>query len=170
MLKSMLRGWIWLIILGIACGVQAAQDAPAANPHYLIQADTVYDKKTDLTWQRCSVGQRWTEGTGCVGVIKTFTFEDAQRQGNEMWRVPTKNELGTLIDQKRKTQGQPPTIDVDAFPGMDLKKLVYWTSTTDKADGVSLAWDVNFLVGDSKYYDFRSFTNAVRLVHSGQNK
>jgi hypothetical protein len=170
MLKSMLRGWMWFVILGIAGGAHAAQNAPVANPRYVIQGDTVYDKKTDLTWQRCSVGQQWAEGTGCVGVVKTFTFEDAQRQGDGTWRAPAKKELATLIDQKRKTQRQPPTIDVDAFPGMDLKKLVYWTSTTDKADGVSLAWDVNFLVGDSKYYDFRSFTNAVRLVRSGQNK
>ena len=92
---------MWFIILGIAGGAHAAQNAPAANSRYVIQGDTVYDKKTDLTWQRCSVGQRWAEGKGCVGVIKTFTFDDAQRQGNGMWRVPTKNELGTLIDQNR---------------------------------------------------------------------
>ena len=168
MLKLMLRGWMWFIILGIAGGAHAAQNAPAANSRYVIQGDTVYDKKTDLTWQRCSVGQRWAEGKGCVGVIKTFTFDDAQRQGNGMWRVPTKNELGTLIDQNRKAQGQRPTIDAGAFPDMDLKKLVYWTSTSDPSDGVSLAWDVNFFVGDSKYYDYRSFTNAVRLVRTGQ--
>src|ERR1700693_3521239 len=129
MLKSMLRGWLWFIILGIAGGAHAAQDVPAVNPRYVIQGDTVYDKKTNLTWQRCSVGQRWVEGSGCVGVINTFTFDAAKQQGDGDWRMPPKGKLTTLIDRNRKANKQKPTVDEVAFPDMDPANLVYWSST-----------------------------------------
>lgn len=164
MLKLVIRGWTWFVILGVAGGAHAAQNAQAANSRYVIQGETVYDKKTDLTWQRCSVGQQWVEGTGCVGVIKTFTFDLAKQQGNGMWGVPPKSKLATLIDRKRKANYQRPTIDEDAFPDMDLENLVYWSSTPR---GASNAWFVSF---DNSYiyFDYRSTPRAVRLMRSGR--
>lgn len=163
MLKvMMIRGWMWFVIFGVMGCAHAPQNAPTADSRYVIQGETVYDKKTDLTWQRCSVGQRWVEGTQCVGVIKTFTFDDVQQQGGEMWRVPTKDELATLIGQNRKTNKQKPTIDEVAFPDMNLENLAYWSRTPN---GASVAWDV-FLIGNTDA--FRGITFAVRLVRGGQ--
>ena len=125
---------------------------------------TVYDKKTNLTWQRCSVGQRWVEGTGCVGVVKTFTFDAAKQQGDAKWRVPTKGKLATLIDWNRKTNKQKPASDEVAFPDMDLENLVYWSSTPRDA---SNAWFVSFERGYI-YYGYRSTPRAVRLMRSGR--
>ncbi|WP_051068543.1 DUF1566 domain-containing protein [Thiobacillus denitrificans] len=146
----------------IAC---LALPAAAADPRYVISSDEVYDKQTDLTWKRCSVGMRWKEGMGCVGVQKTFTFEDAQKQGGGGWRVPSKDELATLIDQARKKQERRPTIDVDAFPDMARQgaELWYWTSTPNASD----AWCVGFSAGRVGNC-LRSDTNAVRLVRGGQ--
>ncbi len=87
------------------------------DSRYVIKGDTVYDKKTNLTWQRCSVGQRW-ERNGCTGNIERFTFDDAQKQGDRTWRVPTKEELASLIDENRRARGQKPMINVTAFPNM----------------------------------------------------
>lgn len=164
MLKQVVRGWMWFVILGVAGGAHAAQSAPAANSRYVIQGETVYDKKTNLTWQRCSVGQRWVEGTGCAGAIKTFTFDAAKQQADGMWRVPPKGKLATLIDRNRKTNRQKPASDDVAFPDMDLENLVYWSSTPRDA---SNAWFVSFERGYI-YYDYRSTPRAVRLMRSGR--
>lgn len=164
MLKAMIGGWMWFVILGVAGGAHAAQNALAANSRYVIQGETVYDKKTNLTWQRCSVGQRWVEGTGCVGVIKTFTFDVAKQQGNGMWRVPPKDKLATLIDRNRKASKQKPALDEAAFPDTDAENLAYWSSAPR---GVSNAWFVSFDSGYI-YYDYRSTPRALRLMRSGR--
>jgi hypothetical protein len=89
MLKLMLRGWMWFIILGVAGVAHAAQNAPAVNSRYVIQGDTVYDKKTDLTWQRCSVGQRWAEGKGCVGVTENPLWGEEHIAGDSDNDLPS---------------------------------------------------------------------------------
>ena len=164
MSKLVIRGWMWLVILGVAGGAHAAQNAPAANSRFLIQGDTVYDRKTNLTWQRCSVGQRWVEGTGCVGVINTFTFDVAKQQGDGNWHMPPKGKLATLIDRNRKANKQKPMIDELAFPDMDPANLVYWSSTPH---GAADAWFVSFERGYI-YYDYRSTPRSVRLMRRGR--
>ena len=141
--------------------------APTANSRYVIKGGEVYDQKSNLTWQRCSVGQRWAEGTQCVGLVKTFTFDEAQRQGDGTWRVPTKKKLVTLIDRNRNAAQHKTTIDEIAFPNMDLASLRYWTSTSYDATD---AWFVDFGVGDIDYLSNygRSGSYAVRLVRSGK--
>lgn len=143
----------------IAC---SSLPALAADSRYVISGDEVYDKQTDLTWKRCSVGMRWKEGMGCVGVQKTFTFEEAQKQAGGGWRVPSRDELETLIDRNKNRE---PYIDVDAFPDMTRKgaQMLYWSSTpTD-----SFAWLVYF--NDGHAYNLSRIGNlAVRLVRGGQ--
>jgi hypothetical protein len=165
MLQLMMRVLSWIVILGFGAGVQAVQSAPVDNARYVIKGEMVfYDKWTDLTWQRCSVGQRWVNGSGCVGMVKTFTFSDAQRQGQGMWRVPTKEELQTLIDYRRRANTEKPAIDETVFPDMDMARLVYWSST---AAGASDGWGVYFDNGYPGNYD-RSAPYSVRLVRGGQ--
>ena len=122
------------LMLSFAVGLSFAADKKhksgnaqaKPNSRYVINGGEVYDQKTDLTWNRCSVGQHWREGTGCVGVIKEFTFGEALQLADGTWHVPNKDELGTLIDYERLKNKQPPMIDVVAFPDMDFSKLVYW--------------------------------------------
>jgi len=141
------------------------------DPRYVIQSDTVYDKNTGLTWQRCSVGQRWVEGSGCVGEVKTMSFDEAQKQDYGSWRVPSQDELITLIDGTRGAYEIKPTIDVIAFPNMDLQKLSYWTN---RASGHR--WFTNEPLASAVYFDAspvgaaggapKSSAFAVRLVRS----
>ncbi|MFI4940420.1 MAG: DUF1566 domain-containing protein [Burkholderiales bacterium] len=160
-------GMLLSVIVGSAIAADNNQTVAKANPRYAIKGGEVYDKKSELTWQRCSVGQRWVEETGCVGFVKVFTFDDAQTLGNGTWRVPTKDELASLIDQNRVAQGQIPGIDPVAFPDMNLTRLGYWSSTPNSA---MTAWGVRFGEGDIGYgYGaYRSLTYAVRLVRTGQ--
>jgi hypothetical protein len=128
-----------------------------------INGGEVYDKNTNLTWARCSVGQRWQDGAGCIGAVKTFTFAEAQKQANGAWRVPTRDELESLIDQSCS----PAKINDQAFPEMDPTMLAYWSSTPNTRDD-SLAYFVNFYDGtvDNGGY-YREGMGAVRLVRSG---
>jgi hypothetical protein len=167
----------FVVSLTLSCVVGlsfAADNKPArahaarkANARYVINGGEIYDQKTDLTWSRCSVGQHWQAGNGCVGVIKEFTFGDALKLADANWRVPDKDELATLIDYARLKRNQPPMIDAAAFPDMDPAKLVYWSSTPDDAFH---AWNVDFHNGGIHYGDggYRENPSAVRLVRSGK--
>ncbi|WP_245538826.1 DUF1566 domain-containing protein [Thiobacillus denitrificans] len=140
----------------------------ATNPRYVIKGDTVYDNATNLTWMRCSLGQEWKDGIGCAGIVKRFMFDEAQAQGGNGWRMPSQRELMTLIDKDRRSSRTLPTIDTDAFPGMDLKiEQYYWTSTPSLDPN---GWGVvSFLSGfDGFDHRFRSSSYAVRLVRDGQ--
>lgn len=135
------------------------------HSRYVIKGSEIYDKKTNLTWQRCSVGQQWIEGTGCTGNVQQYTFGDAQKVANGNWRVPTKEELSTLIDYERVDRQQNPAIDVVAFPDMDMHKQAYWSSTP--AEGKD-AWAVSFFTGSVFHQDAHDGLHSVRLVREGQ--
>jgi hypothetical protein len=152
-----------ILALGLALAMSSAL-AKSAEPRYKVKGAEVYDHKTRLTWQRCSVGQQWV-GTKkkCIGSVKLFKFDAAQKLAHAGWRMPTKDELATLVDlSKIIDKKKPPMIDEAAFPDMDLNQLVYWTST---ADGPLFAWTVLF--GESETYLYsgpRKQSLAVRLV------
>lgn len=134
-----------------------------ATSRFVIKGDTVYDKKTDLIWMRCSQGQRWKEDIGCVGVPQKFTFKDANAGWTNGWRMPTKDELLTIV----ASYCSSPTIDDEIFPDTDSGD--YWTSSKDG----SYCWVVDFRDGRASHYfgfsfDYCDFDYAVRLVRGGQ--
>lgn len=122
---------------------------------YHVDAGEVHDTRTGLIWQRCSVGQRWSETLGCVGVIKQLSWEDAMKQSNEGWQLPSKEELSTLLEAACGS----PALDERAFPDMELVKLWYWTRSRDGA----LAWYVAFGGGSARSGGPLAL-NSVRLV------
>jgi hypothetical protein len=170
MFRFLMSGCLWFITFGVAGVAHASQDStPVIDSRYVILGTTVYDKKTDLTWQRCSVGKRWVEKKGCTGDIQTFKFDDAQKQWEGSWRVPTKDELLTLIDQhNQKNTKQKSMINVIAFPDTNLKSLWYWSSTSGDE---SKAWRVYFgdngSISSSGTFDLDT-SGAVRLVRGGK--
>jgi hypothetical protein len=129
---------------------------------FVIKGETVYDKKTDLTWMRCSYGQVWSDGNGCSGAVEELDWDAAmalQVQGDGSWRVPGKDELGSIV----ATNCKKPAINEEVFPG--TPSMRYWTSTLS---GPSYAWLVFFRTGMTTWTFPRSAQNAVRLVRSGQ--
>lgn len=122
---------------------------------YEISGAEVTDKETGLTWQRCSVGQTWREGEGCVGAVRDFTWRDAKKQERGGWRLPTRDELSGLI-----SMACSPSINPDAFPGLDPLRLWYWSGTQTDRD---LAWLVQF-GGGAIFNGYQTALNAVRLV------
>jgi hypothetical protein len=143
-----------------ACDSTQPSRTPTAR--YVIDSakGEVYDRKTDLTWQRCSLGQKWKADVGCVGVVKQITWDEAMQSAANGWRMPDKDELSTLLAPTCKN----PAINEEAFPDMDLGKLWYWSSSPG---GDYLAWLANFADGNFTSYD-RTDVGAVRLVRSSQ--
>lgn len=65
---------------------------------------SVTHKLTGLIWQRCAVGQTWSQGT-CVGLPQPLSWTAANQltsdfAGKKDWRLPAISELQTLIERK----------------------------------------------------------------------
>jgi hypothetical protein len=162
----------------------ATEAAASASPNQLYRflgddKGIVEDTSSKLQWQRCSLGQTW-KGMTCAGKAQTYTWDEAQRLGSNGWRLPTKEELASLL---YCSTGQPtywlasryttftckgnfrrPMIVGDAFPNTPDGR--FWSSSP-YPDDYKLAWSVFFeygLVG----YDYKSYARYVRLVRGGQ--
>jgi hypothetical protein len=163
--RSSKPGWVvgslLLCVFGSALAADNAVPAKAPGPRFVMQGDEVYDSRTDLTWQRCNVGQQWKDGAGCLGVIEQMSFDDAQRRASGKWRVPTKDELTSLLGQSGGGQALQGTADATVLTEMDLQDLWYWSSTQY---GASFAWYVNF---HGAGFNQRNNAYALRLVRSG---
>ena len=132
---------------------------------YELQGQMVYDKRSNLSWTRCSVGQTWTPQGRCAGKPVGFGFASAARTFVGVWRVPTKAEIDTLFSQA----ASGPKINATVFPDMVPGELLYWT--LDQISD-SNAWYADFgagktydTLGDYAYLHQKMF---VRLVHVGQ--
>lgn len=152
-----------LLVTGQAAAVCDPQQ-PTRTPdsRYEARGDQVYDRKTTLTWQRCSAGQQWQADIGCVGLVQQITFDEATAAGSNGWRLPSRDELATLASPTC----QQPAINETLFPDMDLRKLWYWTSTLQ---GEYLAWLVNFADGRFASFD-RNDVAALRLVRDASTR
>ena len=126
-----------ITMIGVALTVDARASAPAGR--YVVNGGTVLDNQTKLTWQRTASPTRysWANAkTACDGAGVTL--------GGNGWRVPTIKELQTLVDFS-----QPATaalIDATAFPATASDS--FWSSTP-LTGSASMAWDVNFILGNA---------------------
>jgi Protein of unknown function (DUF1566) len=163
-LKSRRSAAVALLAAAVAAGFgtrapsrpDLAETAPAPASRFAVDGALATDRASHLVWQRCSVGQRWTEG-GCIGVVRQMSWQDAMSQGKQGWRLPTKDELLTLVSASKDI-----AIDERVFPDMEFNKLWYWTSTRSE----SSTWYVAF-GGGSAHLGVPGDRNSVRLVKGG---
>ncbi len=117
-------------------------------------APYVRDTSTGLIWARTL-----TQG----GAAKRLDHEEATKAVTGLgdgWRLPTRAELLTLVDETR----HEPAIETSAFP--DTQSSWYWTSTPAAWNPSSVAWFVSFGYGDADA-DYRfneAFVRAVRVA------
>ena len=144
--------------------VRAVRGGPYGSlDNFVINGDgTVTDTVTDLMWQQCNYGQTWSE-TECTGSAATGTWDEAgayvqelndnNTLGYEDWRLPTRNELQSIVDYSRWNTAT-------TFPNT---ASYYWSSTA-KADNTDYAWRVEFLSGriGSPLPPNSSYVRAVR--------
>ena len=124
-----------LALVGVTSVTHA--NAPAGR-YQIVTPGTVYDTKTKLTWQHPSadagawspLAGGWSQAiSGCTGG----------------WRLPTANELLTLIDFSQATA---PVIDRAFFPGTPATfPAFFWSS--DLVNGSASALVISFANGAS---------------------
>ena len=118
-----------------------------SSNNFVINGDgTVADLNTGLMWQQCNYGQTWN-GYECIGSPVTQTWlqsvesinglNDIYYFGFDDWRLPTRNELQSLVDYSYSV---PATL----FP--ETVSAYYWSSTSVAGDS-GIAWGVLFSIG-----------------------
>ena len=138
--------------------------------------EIVEDIRTKLQWQRCSLGQTWN-GATCAGEATKYQWDEARRAASAGWRLPTKDELASLI---YCSSGEPaywkptsaackgaysrPTIWSAAFPHTPAN---WFWSSSPYASSSGSAWNVRFSNGSGGYYG-KDYSLHVRLVRGGQ--
>ncbi|HVV49219.1 MAG TPA: DUF1566 domain-containing protein [Polyangia bacterium] len=138
------------------CGVllTSISTARGAVPagRYMVNAGTVYDTKTKLTWQ-----QTVTPTTYAFSDAINYCASMGVSLGGAGWRIPTIKELQTIVDY---SQTSAPWIDRTAFPSTPVH--YFWSSTAQA--GTTTHWVLDFSVGNITVPGM-STANNVRCVH-----
>ncbi|MBP6733691.1 MAG: DUF1566 domain-containing protein [Chromatiaceae bacterium] len=162
---------------GAAPASAGSDNSPNARYRFLGKdQDIVEDTRTQLQWQRCSLGQTWN-GVACAGEAKKYQWDKAKRIAPAGWRLPTKDELSSLV---YCSSGEPaywknefgrcegaygsPAIWSVAFPNTPAS---WFWSSSPYAYNSNHAWGVNFDYGLVDDY-YKSYAKYVRLVRGGQ--
>jgi hypothetical protein len=137
--------------------------------------DIVVDIFTKLEWQRCNLGQTW-KGATCAGKVREYKWDEALRIAPAGWRLPTKDELVSLVYCSSgmpaywKTASEScegaysrPTIWGVVFP--NTPEDWFWSSSPSASDAHG-AWGVSFGNGLVNNYN-KGYTSYVRLVRGG---
>ncbi len=159
---------------------------PATTPTSVfdIHGDgTVTDRRTQLQWMRCHLGQTWANGT-CEGLGPTYDWQGALQAAADVnsgasdvdgdgqtgfagytdWRVPNMAELWTIVEFSCYS----PPINELLFPRTTAQ---YWASTPSPlARTGRAAWRINLSSSSSDDYVSAAVDNAmrVRLVRDAQ--
>lgn len=155
----------FLILALLATGPAAAacrnDEVRPPSSRYDVRGATALDKRTRLEWQRCSVGQEWTDEKGCTGEVVGLTWDEARALERDGWRLPNRIELFSLVSSTCS-----PALNQIVFPGIEEPFLLYWTSTKNRR-GI---WMINFRRGTERAYKGKGMLAPVRLVRGGYDR
>ncbi len=168
---ALIKGvFVSLIVIFNAISVMG-KDNSLSFGKFIVQDGIATDTETGLTWLRFEHGQTWQNNT-VVGETKFVAWESAfevAKQFNQCggyagftdWRLPTIDELKTLLEKHKNEKGC--YIDADVFPHCEW---FVWSSSPYAGSGYSgCALVVNFY--DANYGNGGSDGNYVRLVRGG---
>lgn len=127
----------------------------------------VIDTKSKLIWKRCSFGEEWQKGKGCVGEIKLIRRTEAEAYARSLgngWRVPSVDELLSLVDERCKT----PVINSALFGKLhDTGEGANYLTSSVYLEGddviPTLFYTIDFMNGVVDAHT-KSYSGAVRLV------
>lgn len=121
------------------------------HQRYVLSKDSIVkDLKTGLEWQRAPIDRVFT-----IKELVAYTL--GMEEG---WRVPTIEELLSLVDYTRFN----PALDTTIFSNTRINSLWYWSSTRVAMDS-GYVWGVGFFDG-SVYNESADKLNRVRFVRT----
>lgn len=138
-----------------AAHARGPQPPAAAGQRFVVRDVVVEDATAGLMWTRKNVGGKrltWSDAKAACGKARDGGFED--------WRLPTIQELLTLVDYSRTE----PAIDTSVF---ECESAWYWSATPYASSPAGYAWLVLFDYGYS-YYAGQAGGHCVRAVRPGQ--
>ena len=134
---------------------------------FVLNGGEAFDRKTGLTWQRCSLGKAWDGKGGCAGETNFVSLDDATERAKSAgaaWHVPSGPELESIIDTGCGT----PVVDTKVFPDVRADgdgMAEYWT--TNAVGTANLFYFFDFMTGVADGHS-RGFRLAVRLVKAAR--
>jgi Protein of unknown function (DUF1566) len=140
---------VGLVALAAVLGVPSGGRADVSR--YDVQAETVRDLKTGLTWQRVLATDAKLSFAAASASCADLVLQD-----HDDWRLPSLQEFETIVDEGRSN----PAIDPVLFPGTPAEG--FWSGTPWSGTPM-LAWHVDFDRG-SAAYDTATMLYRVRCV------
>ena len=141
--------------------------AHGVHHRFVLHGAEAFDRKTGLTWKRCSLGMVWDDERGCTGSIEFTSLDEAMRIAKTEagdWHVPSGPELEGIIDTGCGT----PVVDTRVFPDIRADgdgAAEYWT--TNPVGTANLFYFFDFMTGAADGHS-RGFRLAVRLVRAAR--
>ena len=138
------------------------------SPTFIAKEGEVTDTKTGLIWSRCSLGQVWQKGKGCVGEVELLRRSEAEERVRSLgknWRLPSIDELQTLIEPRCKS----PMINAKVFGKVHdfTAEGANYLSASIYLEGdevmPTLFYTIDFMNGGVDAHT-KGFVGAVRLV------
>lgn len=142
-----------------------ASETPSSR--FILNEGETFDTRTKLTWSRCSVGTTWKKGAGCAGSPELMQLKEAEQFAKGLgggWRVPTIEELCSLVDRERSN----PALNPEIFPDVkEWEEEAPYLSVSRVKEIPTLLYYVDFLSGDVDGHS-EGFPMYVRLVREKQ--
>lgn len=134
----------------------------ATNDRFEVLGYSVKDKRTGLTWKRCSEGQTWNDSSNsCDGELTQRNWLEASQQVPDGWRLPNIKELVSIMEYGCAN----PAINLSVFPATPVG--TYWSSTAATRSPLrrvdNSTWSLSTQDGTTDQR-FRSTELYVRLV------
>jgi len=147
---------------GQNCVDSIAESTPADR--FIMNGDEVIDTRTQLIWQRCSLGQ---SGDNCeTGSAAAYTWQQALQAAytdpadpGPQWRLPNLKELQSIIEQSCND----PAVNLMVFP--NTVSGWYWSASGSARNG-SDAWAMRFHSGTASHLPKNRDDLHVRLVRN----
>jgi len=137
------------------CGLFILINTIFSQQRFIINNNgTITDTKTGLMWQRELYFQNmnWYKATDYAKKLRLAGFSD--------WRLPTINELITLINAADR-QNKADWLNIQGFKGL----LPYWFwSSSEHGSNSNMAWYMHMDTGLVYYYDKNNVSNYYALV------